>query len=188
MTKKSNSVLAGRPWTRTRIFSTGPRDSTSTSADACGRQPAFVAAADRTILKSISFSCCRAWADPDTTTTDTSTAIAAAAPSAFHHLRARCMTHTPVRPEMTGGCVRAVPSARPLDAQVHRCIPGRVRERTGRHDLHVLGAPSCCVVWSDLAKAAGRIAGRDGAGGYVAGDDGSGCDDRSVADRHSGAD
>jgi hypothetical protein len=92
MTKKSNSLLAGSPLTRTRIFSTGPSDLISTRARACGRHPALATAADRTIVNLISSSRCLPRAGSDPPTAARSSAAIRANPSAFQCLRARCMS------------------------------------------------------------------------------------------------
>src|SRR5262245_29096997 len=57
MTKKSNSVLGGRPLTLTSITSTGPRGLIVTLAAALGRQPDATTFAARSIVNSSFFSC-----------------------------------------------------------------------------------------------------------------------------------
>src|SRR3954452_2679271 len=133
-TKKSNSVSGGRPVTRTRIFSTGPRDLTSTSAAAFGRQPAFAAAVDRTMWKSISFSRCCAWAGIDTATPDRATPVAAAAASARQWRRARCMTRRFDPVCSAAACARCVRSDRGR-AVPRAYSPGAIR------GLEVLAVP-----------------------------------------------
>src|SRR5262245_51406075 len=85
MTKKSNSVFAGSPSTSTVIFSVAPLDTTRTSADAFGKHPAAVAAADRTMSNSIRLLLVRAPA-ADTITTAKSTHAPSAADTAIHFL------------------------------------------------------------------------------------------------------